>query len=113
MVTARCTRRRTMFSDGRWVPRRVGKGDMWTLDLSGNRATHLVAVSASSNRPEERQAPTTWKPPDRTAWCWYARAWLTVKTRWVLAASRPMRAPRSLRCTRAVRKNAALYTTPR
>jgi hypothetical protein len=63
-----------------WCPDR--KRD-YANDLTN--ADHLVAVSASLNRQKGAQTPATWKPPDRTAWCWYARAWIGVKNRWELS----------------------------
>ena len=44
----------------------------------------LVAVSAGSNRSKGAQDPTTWMPPEAAQRCWYAAAWVHVKTRWSL-----------------------------
>jgi len=63
-----------------WFPDR--KRD-YANDLSN--PDHLVAVFASLNRQKGAETPATWKPPDRTAWCWYARAWTGVKSRWMLS----------------------------
>ena len=48
-------------------------------------AHSLVAVSASSNRQKGADDPAEWLPPDRSVRCWYAEAWIAVKTRWELA----------------------------
>lgn len=44
----------------------------------------LIAVSARSNRSKSAQDPATWMPPDAGQHCWYAAAWVLVKTRWSL-----------------------------
>ena len=44
----------------------------------------LIAVSARSNRSKSAQDPATWMPPDAGQHCWYAAAWVHVKTRWSL-----------------------------
>ena len=44
----------------------------------------LIAVSARSNRSKSAQDPATWMPPDAEQHCWYAAAWVHVKTRWSL-----------------------------
>ena len=46
----------------------------------------LTAVSARSNRAKSADDPAEWRPPSRSAWCQYARDWITVKTRWALTA---------------------------
>lgn len=51
-------------------------------------ADSLVAVSASSNRSKGGRDPAEWMPPAREAHCWYAAAWVSVKSRWGLAADR-------------------------
>ena len=48
-------------------------------------AHSLVAVSASSNRRKGAGDPADWLPPLRSARCWYAEAWIAVKTRWELS----------------------------
>jgi hypothetical protein len=53
-------------------------------DTSG---PELIAVSDAENRSKGSQAPDRWKPSSKRAWCWYARAWVTVKLRWKLAAT--------------------------
>ena len=44
----------------------------------------LIAVSARSNRSKGAQDPATWLPPEANQHCWYAAAWIHVKTRWSL-----------------------------
>lgn len=44
----------------------------------------LIAVSARSNRSKGAQDPATWLPPEPGQHCWYAAAWVHVKTRWML-----------------------------
>ena len=48
----------------------------------------LAAVSSRSNRQKSADDPAQWRPPARSAWCQYARDWITVKLRWVLTADR-------------------------
>ena len=48
----------------------------------------LVAVSASSNRSKGARDPAEWLPPETSAHCWYAVAWVTVKSRWGLTVDR-------------------------
>ena len=73
-------------------------GWQWFVDRKRDYANdlidpnHLVAVLASLNRQKGSQTPATWKPPDRTAWCWYARAWSAVKSRWMLSIANDERA---------------------
>ena len=45
----------------------------------------LVAVSSSSNRQKGAADPAEWLPPDVSVRCWYAEAWIAVKTRWELS----------------------------
>ncbi len=45
----------------------------------------LVAVSSSSNRQKGADDPADWLPPLVSARCWYAEAWIAVKTRWELS----------------------------
>ncbi|WP_373311736.1 HNH endonuclease family protein [Streptomyces mashuensis] len=47
----------------------------------------LVAVSAASNRQKGDQGPDLWKPPLRTYWCTYARAWTHVKHHYGLSVT--------------------------
>ncbi|GAA3827945.1 HNH endonuclease family protein [Sphaerisporangium flaviroseum] len=49
----------------------------------------LIAVSATSNRAKGDQNPAQWKPPLRSYWCTYARAWTDVKHRYGLAVTAP------------------------
>ena len=48
-------------------------------------AHSLVAVSSSSNRQKGAADPAGWLPPDVSVRCWYAEAWIAVKTRWELS----------------------------
>lgn len=45
----------------------------------------LIAVSAASNRSKGARDPAEWMPPASGVHCWYAAAWVQVKTRWSLA----------------------------
>ena len=45
----------------------------------------LVAVSSSSNRQKGAADPAEWLPPEASVRCWYAEAWIAVKTRWDLS----------------------------
>lgn len=47
----------------------------------------LRAVSASANRAKGDQDPSQWKPPNRAAWCDYARDWIAVKHYWRLTVT--------------------------
>ncbi len=47
----------------------------------------LIAVSAASNRSKGDQSPDQWKPPLRTYWCTYARAWVQVKQYYALSVT--------------------------
>ncbi|MFG1704576.1 HNH endonuclease family protein [Nonomuraea sp. M3C6] len=57
-------------------------------DLDGPQ---LIAVSAESNRSKGDQAPGEWRPPLRTYWCDYGRAWIDVKSRYHLTVTQPER----------------------
>ncbi|MGO4635006.1 HNH endonuclease family protein [Streptomyces sp. 2RAF24] len=46
--------------------------------------SQLIAVSASSNRAKGDQTPDLWKPPLRSYWCTYSRAWIDVKATYEL-----------------------------
>ncbi|MXW76235.1 MAG: HNH endonuclease [Acidimicrobiaceae bacterium] len=60
-------------------------------------AHSLVAVSASSNRQKGAGDPADWLPPLVSSRCWYAEAWIAVKTRWELSVdSAELAALRSL-----------------
>jgi hypothetical protein len=47
----------------------------------------LLAVSRASNRAKGDQAPDQWRPPNRSFWCTYARAWIDIKSDWTLSAT--------------------------
>ena len=63
----------------------------WTADRREGYANDLgfadslIAVSASSNRSKGARDPAEWLPPVQSVHCWYAAAWIQVKTRWDLA----------------------------
>ncbi|MDI3385047.1 HNH endonuclease family protein [Streptomyces sp. B-S-A8] len=66
--------------------------DEWTQtrrEEFANDLTHpqLIAVSASSNRSKGDQGPDEWQPPDRTYWCVYGRAWVSVKSTYELTVT--------------------------
>ncbi len=48
-------------------------------------AHSLVAVSASSNSAKGAADPAEWLPPEVSVRCWYAEAWIAVKSRWELS----------------------------
>jgi hypothetical protein len=48
------------------------------------RPDALVAVTAAMNESKSDQDPAEWQPPNRHAWCRYARAWITEKAAWHL-----------------------------
>ena len=62
----------------------------WTADRRERYANDLgyehslIAVSARSNRSKGARDPATWLPPSAGQHCWYAAAWVAVKTRWSL-----------------------------
>lgn len=62
----------------------VGRRVAFANDLAEPAA--LTAVSSRSNRGKSADDPAEWRPPARSAWCQYARDWITVKLRWVLTA---------------------------
>lgn len=61
-----------------------GRREAFANDLDEPDA--LVAVTAASNRSKGDRDPASWQPPDRTTWCAYAQAWVSVKVRWELTA---------------------------
>ena len=62
----------------------------WTADRRERYANDLgyadslIAVSAASNRSKGARDPAEWMPPATGVHCWYAAAWVQVKTRWSL-----------------------------
>ena len=108
-VGSRCS-----LSDGEWLSRYDGKTTSgngssfdvdhmvplaeawesgahdWTADRREQYANDLgyadslVAVSAASNRSKGARDPAEWMPPTAGVHCWYAAAWVQVKTRWSL-----------------------------
>ena len=105
---------RCALSDGEWLSRYDGKttsgngssfdvdhmvplaeawesgAHNWTADRREEYANDLgyadslIAVSASSNRSKGARDPAEWLPPTQGVHCWYAAAWVQVKTRWNL-----------------------------
>jgi hypothetical protein len=47
----------------------------------------LIAVTGSTNQSKSDSTPDEWLPPDRSAWCDYASAWVRVKARWALTVT--------------------------
>lgn len=62
-----------------WSPARL---HAFANDL-GHPGT-LVAVTSAMNQEKSDRDPSSWQPPDRSAWCLYAADWLAVKARWGL-----------------------------
>ncbi|MGX4733221.1 HNH endonuclease family protein [Kitasatospora griseola] len=68
--------------------------DTWTTDKRkqfANDLTHsqLVAVSAASNRAKADKGPDAWRPPLRSYWCTYSRAWTDIKHIYGLSVTEP------------------------
>lgn len=68
--------------------------DLW--DTSTRKALandlvepQLVSVSAASNRSKGDKGPGLWKPPLRSYWCTYSRAWIEVKSHYQLNITAP------------------------
>lgn len=64
----------------------AGRREMFANDLGYEHS--LIAVSAKSNRSKGARDPAEWFPPAPDQRCWYAAAWVQVKTRWGLSADR-------------------------
>lgn len=47
----------------------------------------LIAIPLGENRSKGDDGPEGWRPPDRAAWCAYARLWTAIKARWQLSAT--------------------------
>ena len=69
------------WESGAWAWSRDDR-ERYANDLGDDHA--LVAVSARSNRAKGARDPAEWLPPEESAHCWYAAAWITVKVRWDL-----------------------------
>lgn len=66
----------------------------WRWDLERRKAFNndlehpeaLSAVSIVVNRSKWAYDPSEWRPPQRSAWCRFARDWISVKLTWQLTA---------------------------
>lgn len=71
--------------------------DSWTTvqrKMFANDLEHsqLVAVSASAHRSKGDQDPSQWKPPVKSYWCMYSRAWVDMKYFYGLSITAPEKA---------------------
>lgn len=57
-----------------------------------NDVRNLRAVTAHSNTSKGDSDPPRWAPPARGSWCWYATAWIRVKTAYRLTVDAAERA---------------------
>jgi hypothetical protein len=48
---------------------------------------HLVPILTHENESKIDEGPDGWKPPNRAAWCLYARVWDRIKAKWHLSAT--------------------------
>ncbi|HEX5094756.1 MAG TPA: HNH endonuclease family protein [Acidimicrobiia bacterium] len=48
----------------------------------------LNALASAENAAKSDKGPDAWKPPDQSSWCVYASAWVRIKLRWDLSATR-------------------------
>lgn len=65
-----------------WTPLRR---EAYANDLTDPNT--LIAVTSHTNRSKSDSTPDQWLPPDRSAWCTYASAWVEVKVRWHLTVT--------------------------
>lgn len=49
----------------------------------------LVTVQASANRSKGDRTPDLWKPPNRAAWCLYAKRYTAIKAKYALSVTSP------------------------
>ncbi len=70
-----------------WTPeRRLAFANDLTSPLT------LIAVYGRTNESKSDSTPDQWLPPDKGAWCTYAKNWVTVKSRWTLTVTPPEKA---------------------
>jgi hypothetical protein len=65
----------------------AARRQQYANDLTDPRT--LLAVTGHTNQSKGDEAPDTWMPPARGAWCGYADSWVRVKARWHLSVTRP------------------------
>lgn len=64
----------------------VERREQYANDLDLSHA--LIAVWGASNGSKGDRDPANWMPPNRTYWCKYLNAWITVKQKWGLTMDR-------------------------
>lgn len=60
----------------------------WTSDRRrdlANDPTELTPVDGKANEAKGDSGPDSWRPANRGAWCWYATAYISVKSRYHLS----------------------------